>query len=169
MAKGYEIERKFLVKQPLIADLNVNKQAEIIQTYLRSEDNASQLRVRKIVYEDGSSRYTYTEKAFISAVVRKELEYDINESEYMRLLNNANPDLVPIHKKRYRFEYDSQQFELDVYPFSEELAILEIELENVSQEISFPDYIEIIAEVTEDERYSNAALALAGAFPETDR
>ena len=58
-----------------------------------------------------------------------------------------------------------QQFELDIYPFSEKLAILELELENPSQEIHFPDYINVIKEVSDDGRYSNAALSKAGTFP----
>lgn len=165
MNSGYEIERKFLVKLPDITKLNVNKQAAMVQTYLNSIDKNSQRRVRRIDFGD-RVKYTYTEKAFISAIVRKELEYDIDESEYKRLLGQANPEYVPIHKKRYRFEYLSQQFELDVYPFSDELAILELELENEDQDIIFPDYIETVAEVTGDDRYSNASLANAGAFPE---
>ncbi|MDD6278902.1 MAG: CYTH domain-containing protein [Oscillospiraceae bacterium] len=165
MNNVYEIERKFLVELPDISGLSVNKQTDIVQTYLNSADSGSQRRVRKI-NSDGVIKFTYTEKAFISDVVRKEMEYEINESEYSRLVAEARKDFVPIYKTRYRFEFDNQQFELDVYPFSDKLAILELELENENQKINFPENINVIGEVTGDAKYSNAALALAGAFPE---
>ena len=57
-------------------------------------------------------------------------------------------------------------FELDVYPFSDEFAIMELELRNAQQEIFFPEYIEVIAEVSEKIEYSNANLARAGKFPD---
>lgn len=165
MIKGYEIERKFLVEFPDTSNLNVKNTSEIFQVYLNNGENDSQRRIRKISM-DGKIRYTYTEKLFITAVTRKEMEYEIDEAEYQRLLAQAREDDVPIEKIRYCFEYRGQLFELDTYPFSSELAILELELESPDQQIYFPDYINVIKEVTGDDRYSNAALAAAAAFPE---
>ena len=50
-------------------------------------------------------------------------------------------------------------FEIDVYPFWNDRAIMEIELDYEGQEIVFPPEIQIIAEVTADKRYTNSSLA----------
>lgn len=165
MIKGYEIERKFLVEFPDIADLNLKKKVEIYQTYLQNEDEEIQRRVRRITI-DGLVTYTYTEKLFITPVTRREMEYDIDKTEYERLIVQARDDCAPIEKIRYCFEYENQLFELDTYPFSNDMAILELELSEPEQHISFPDNIKIIKEVTGDSCYANAAIATAGAFPE---
>lgn len=165
MINQYEIERKFLVKLPNINELNVREITKIIQTYLTEGENNLQRRVRKIDC-NGEISYTYTEKHFITAITRKELEYNINEVEYLRLIKQARTGSVPVEKTRFVFEYKNQLFELDVYPFSDMLAIMELELNAPDQQIYFPDNIEIVKEVTEDGRYANAALADAGAFPE---
>ncbi len=167
MIKGYEIERKFLVEIPDMEKLDVKKCMKIYQTYLKNDENEYQRRVRKIEQE-GTTTYTYTEKLFITSVTRREMEYNIDEKEYLRLVSQAREDCTPIEKERCCFEYMNQLFELDKYPFSESLAILEIELESPEQNIEFPDYISIIQEVTGIEGYSNASLAAAGAFPECD-
>ncbi|MCM1505963.1 MAG: CYTH domain-containing protein [Ruminococcus flavefaciens] len=165
MIKGYEIERKFLVRMPDTAVLDVKRKLNIIQTYLVNGENNAQRRVRQIS-ENGKVRYIYTEKLFITAVTRKEMEYEIDEPEYNRLIAQAREDYSPINKTRYCFDYASQLFELDVYPFSDSLAVMELELDSEEQEIIFPDNIEVIAEITGNPDYSNASLATAGAFPE---
>ncbi|MDE6781654.1 MAG: hypothetical protein K2J40_09370, partial [Ruminococcus sp.] len=75
-------------------------------------------------------------------------------------------DCSPVEKTRYCFDYCGQLFELDVYPFSDKLAVMELELESEQQEIIFPENIGVIMEITGDSAYSNASLAAAGAFPE---
>ncbi len=55
---------------------------------------------------------------------------------------------------------------MDVYPFSDRYATIELELENESQHIDLPPYINVIKEVTGDQRYFNGALVTAGKFPE---
>lgn len=50
-------------------------------------------------------------------------------------------------------------FEIDVYPFWTDRAIMEIELESEEQEILFPPAVQIITEVTSDKRYTNSSLA----------
>lgn len=165
MIKGYEIERKFLVEFPETEKLNIKRKISIIQTYLNNVLNDTQRRVRKIT-DNNKNIFTYTEKLFITDVTRQEMEYEIDEKEYERLLVQKKNDSVPVEKVRYCFEYNNQIFELDTYPFSDKFAILEIELKSVEQTIDFPDNIKIIKEVTSDERYANAALAVAGAFPE---
>jgi CYTH domain-containing protein len=56
--------------------------------------------------------------------------------------------------------YENQYFEIDIYPFWNDKAILEIELSDENTEIKFPKEINVIKEVTDDESYKNASLAI---------
>lgn len=164
--KNFEIEKKFLVRIPDFSNINLIKTLSIEQIYLEDgEKNAvkTQRRVRKTVC-DSDMVLTYTEKIFISPVIREENEKEIDIEEYENLIIQAK-DTAPVIKTRKVFLYENQIFEMDIYPFSDEYAILEIELNNPEQEIYFPDYIYIVKEVTGDKRYSNLSLASAGKFP----
>lgn len=165
MAKGLEIERKFLVEYPDIQKLDLRKKISIVQTYLHRGKNDSQRRVRRLE-ENGNVSYTYTEKVFLSPMTREENEFSITPEEYGRLIADADRSLTPVEKVRFCFNYKDQLFELDTYPFSEKLAIMELELDSPEQEINFPGSVRVIKDVTADSRYSNASLSAAGAFPE---
>jgi len=164
MKNSYEIERKYFVETPDFSKLCLKSRKEIVQTYLKRDDKGLQRRVRKITESD-KVFYTYTEKEFLSALIRKEKEYEITENEYESLLMQSDENLVPVIKVRYDFIYENQLFELDVYSFNEKYAILEHEIDSPEQESFLPDFINVIKEVTDDSRYSNAALAIAGEFP----
>lgn len=164
MAKGLEIERKFLVEFPDIEKLNVKRRLNITQTYLHRGKNNSQRRVRRLE-ETGNVFYTYTEKIFVSPSIREETEYDITAAEYKKLLSDSDSSLVPVVKTRICFDYKNQFFELDTYPFSNDLAVMELELGSPEQVIDFPDSVRVIKDVTADSKYSNASLSAAGAFP----
>ncbi len=164
MAVNLEIERKFLVEYPDCNKLDIVRQIGILQTYLENGSGGSQRRVRKIT-ENGSDIYFYTEKEFITPMTRSENEYEISAENYAELLKEKKADCIPVSKTRICFNYKDQLFELDLYPFSDELAILELELRSPDQEIFFPDHVKIVKEVTGISEYSNAALANAGAFP----
>ena len=69
-------------------------------------------------------------------------------------------DLKPIRKDRYCLMQNGQYFEIDIYPFAKENAIMEIELTSEDQEIKFPEFVEVVKEVTEDKDYSNHSLAI---------
>ena len=71
----------------------------------------------------------------------------------------ADPSRRPIRKTRYCLTYDSQYFEIDLYPFWDDRAILEIELKEENEQIRFPKEIQILREVTDDESYKNSNLA----------
>jgi CYTH domain-containing protein len=167
MGKNYEIERKFLVEFPDVEKLDVRKRIGIKQTYLSDGESHSQRRVRRLD-ENGRVYYTYTEKVFLTPVTREENECTIELEDYKRLLKEAKKEFKPVEKVRYAFNYHDQLFELDTYPFSDKLAIMELELKSAEQEIDFPDNVRVIKDVSADKRYSNSALASAGRFP-TDK
>ena len=161
---GLEIERKFLVFLPDEKDIPITEKWEITQTYLNRPDPDVQRRVRRIII-NGSTTYYYTEKRRLTGITREENEHEITSAEYEKLLEEAL-DIPPVIKTRYIIIYNGQRFEMDVYPFSDKYATIELELENESQHINLPPYINVIKEVTGDQRYFNGALVTAGKFPE---
>lgn len=160
-----EIERKFLIRQTPELFAACSKKTDIEQIYLIKTVPAVQRRIRSMT-TDGAVRYFYTEKRYISAVTREENEREITREEYEKLRSEADMSLVPIIKTRHILEFSGQCFEIDSYPFSDELASMELELADEEQEIFFPPCAVIIKEVTGDKRYSNAALAKNNGFPE---
>jgi len=159
--KPFEIERKFIIEYPnidMLESLPNCQMVDIIQTYLISPDTESELRIRQRGC-DGNYIYIKTEKRKISDVKRVEVEKRLNKSEYLSLLMNADTALRQIRKTRYCLMFDRQYFEIDVYPFWKKQAIVEIELTEERDKISFPDFLTVIREVTEDEQYKNHSLA----------
>lgn len=155
-----EIERKFLIEYPdmkWLESLPNCQRVEIIQTYLKS-DNGDEVRVRQRGI-DGHYIYFQTTKRKLGDLKRVEIERRLSESEYLRLLMNADTTRRQIRKDRYCLTYKNQYFEIDVYPFWKDKAIAEIELSNENAEIIFPEQIKVIKEVTDDESYKNASLA----------
>jgi len=156
----FEIERKFLIEYPDIKWLESIpncQRIEIIQTYLKS-DNGDEVRVRQRGI-DGHYIYFQTTKRKVSDVKRVEIERRLSESEYIRLLMNADTTRRQIRKDRYCLTYENQYFEIDVYPFWNDKAIAEIELSDENADIKFPKQIKVIKEVTDDDSYKNASLA----------
>ena len=156
----FEIERKFLIEYPdlsLLDSIPWCHKTDIIQTYLKSE-NGEQLRIRQ-KGEDGSYVYFKTIKRKLSPVKRIEIESRITEKEYLSLLINADPNYKPICKNRYCITYMGQYFELDVYPFWTNKAVIELEMTEENKEIVFPDFIKVIKEVTDDPAYGNYSMA----------
>ena len=152
----YEIERKFLIEYPDIKWLESIpncRRIEIIQTYLKS-DKDEEVRVRQRGLE-GHYIYYQTIKRKVSELKRVEIERRLSQSEYLRLLMNADTTRRQIRKDRYCLTYDNQYFEID----RQDRAIAEIELSDENAAITFPKEIKVIREVTDDESYKNAALA----------
>ena len=156
----YEIERKYLIEYPDTAWLESNpncQRIEIIQTYLNSAaDEEVRVRQRGI---DGNYIYFQTIKRKVSDVKRVEIERRLSQTEYLRLLMEADTTKRQIRKTRYCLTYENQYFEIDIYPFWEDKAIVEIELNDEQTQIVFPKQIKVIKEVTEDDSYKNASLA----------
>ena len=155
-----EIERKFLIAYPDLEKLEklpTCQRVEISQTYLTAPEG-QEIRVRQRG-ADGHYIYTHTTKRKIDDVKRVEVERRITKDEYLRLLMEADPNCRPIRKTRYCLTYDNQYFEIDVYPFWTDRAIVEIELNHETDEIRFPADIKVIREVTQDKHFKNAALA----------
>lgn len=166
-----EVERKFLIKKPTLEQLEALgclSKTNIIQTYLKSDDNKTERRVRQRGTKQDGFNFYYTEKVDIGAGERLEQENKITPSEYISYLAEADTSLHQISKIRRCFIYDKKYYEMDIYPFSDEYAILEIELNDINEEINLPP-LTIIKEVTNDEAFKNYSLAHTLAFPNVDK
>lgn len=159
----YEIERKYLIEYPDTERLEALpncRRVEIIQTYLKTEkDSDEEIRIRQRG-TDGHFVYYETRKSFISGLKRVEIERRLSQEEYLKLLMNADTTKHPIRKTRYCLSSGSRYFEIDVYPFWQHQAIMEIELLSEKDEVIFPEQVKVIREVTDDPSYKNSALAM---------
>ena len=154
----FEIERKFLIAMPDEAFLKTCSASAITQTYLVCDGNTTE-RVRERAYPD-HCEYTHTIKYKLNNMRRIEDERQIDEDTYTALLERADPARRPIRKVRYCFEHDGRLWELDVFPFWKNSAYLEIELTGEDEAFTLPPGLRLKREVTDDPRYTNAALSL---------
>lgn len=155
----FEIERRYLIRYPDIEKLNkIASNTRIEQTYLLKEDgwNTNRIRMRGA---DAKYTYTHTRKKRLSELTRLEDEHEISLEEYTRLLKQADPSRNVIRKNRYCLEHKGKLFEIDVFDFWRDRAIMEIELGSEGEEFELPPDIEIVREISADKRYSNSSLA----------
>ena len=158
--KHREIERKYLIRYPDIKTLKAQKgveQWEIVQIYLTAQPGSTR-RIRQVV-ADGSIKYYKTFKRRLSTLSCEEDEGEIDQLEFIRLSQEMEPSCKPLGKTRYRIPYQGHTLEFDIYPFWNDRAILEIELDSEGEGAAIPDYVHIIRDVSGDVRYKNRMLA----------
>jgi len=156
-----ETEKKYLIARPdagVLGKLGAVK-SEILQTYLSDIDGKE----RRIRQRGGSGSYSYfyTEKQNIIGRAGGRIEYErkISQNEYLQLLLDG---VKHLRKDRYCFVYNSQYFELDIFPGWPNRALLELELTDANQNVNIPKVIKVIREVTNEAEFKNATLAAAG-------
>ena len=71
----------------------------------------------------------------------------------------GDTSLHTVHKTKYRFVYHGCRFEIDVYPFSQDRAIMRAALPEDAPALAAPPEITILREVTGDPAYKNRQLA----------
>lgn len=155
-----EIERKFLIEYPDIDELKKIKtcrRVPINQAYLTTPDEGY-FRIRKRG-ENDKAVYIKTVKIKISDIKRIEIENYISEKEYNDYLSKKEYITGIISKDRYCVVYGSTYYELDVYPFWNDRATIEIELLSENQPYTLPPFVKLIKEVTFESEYRNLALA----------
>jgi CYTH domain-containing protein len=152
-----EIERKFLIAFPdegKLAAMDGCRVYEIEQIYLPTPKGISE-RVRRV--DDGKkTTYIHTVKKKLSALTRSEFEEEISAEVYERMSCSCDER---ISKRRYRIPYGGRLLEIDIFPFWRTRAFCEVELESEDEDVVLPDFIKVIEDVSEDNRYSNHSLA----------
>ena len=154
-------KRKYLIAMPdmkTLAERYAAVPADMVQTYLCMTNPCIERRVRRQKY-GGEYLYFYTEKHIRPDGTKWDTEKPITEKEYNRYLLEADPELQSVDKTKYRFVYDSCRFEIDVYPFSTDKAVMFRYSEN--DEAAIPPEIRVIREVTGDPSCKNKQLAKA--------
>ncbi len=161
-----ETERKYLIKFPDLAYLRTLdgcRVLDMVQTYLDRlpEEPQTERRVRTIT-ENGVTAYVYTKKSPRAYLSRFEEEREVTREEYDLLRKDVYSELV---KTRYAFPFAGHVMEIDVYPpeiggeVFDGYAILEVEMDDPDEAVDFPEFLEIVREVTDDRRYHNKTLA----------
>ena len=159
--KHCEIERKYLIRYPDIKTLQAQKgveQWEIVQIYLTVSGPGETRRIRQVV-SGGEIKYYKTFKKHLTDLTNEEDEGEIDQLEYIHLCQEQQPGCKPLGKTRYRIPYKGHILEFDIYPFWNDRAILEIELEREDEGAAIPDYVQIIRDVSADPAYKNRSLA----------
>lgn len=146
-----EIERKFLVTGSSWAD-NAGRPVSIRQAYVALTDRAS-VRVRV----KGDENAFLTIKSAAPTISRIEVEVPIPVAEAEELL--ALRTGAVIEKQRYPVPYAGLVWEVDVFGGENAgLIIAEVEIPADDYDLALPDWAG--AEVTGDQRYYNARLAM---------
>ncbi len=157
-----ERERKFVLENLNLAELQALSPVEfhIEQYYLKSEDGTER-RTRKKTYKL-DAHYYYTEKTNTEeSGARVEIERRISESEFNRLLLQADPHREAIIKRRFCFVYNAIHWELDIFENTRSgLVLLEYELPKDKMEagLQFPNFLKVSHEDLDGE-YSNSQLS----------
>lgn len=149
-------ERKYLVN---VTEKTYNKLKEkettnikIKQTYLEN-DKDCEMRLRKRTL-DGDSTYYVTIKRNDLGKETIITEDRINKKTYDRLLSQRNV-INEVNKDRICFTYQENLYKLD--KFSDGTYVLE-----ASFDTPIPPFIDVIEEVTLDERYKNINMKIIG-------
>lgn len=155
----FEIERKFLIAYPdlsLLESWPGMTRWEMVQTYLLAPPG-DEVRVRQRTGK-GLTQWYHTVKRG-EGVKRQEEEREITPEEYQTLLTQADPTKRVLKKTRYCLPYRGKILEVDLYPFWQDQAVLEVELDHEDDLISIPPQLTVLREVTGDAAYKNAVLA----------
>ena len=149
---GVEIERKFLVKKELWLALKKPEGKHYRQGYLMNrEDRVVRVRI-------AGDQGFLTIKGAMAGISKLEYEYEIPKKDAEEMLDQFKPEGT--EKIRYRIPADSGLvWEVDEFLAENQgLIVAELELSSEDQSFSSPEWLD--EEVTYDERYSNANLAL---------
>ena len=146
-----EVWHKYLIALPTLQTLEQTYHAasiDMMQTYLTRANPSIVRRVRQ-QKNGGDYLYFYTEKRTTGSG-QWETEKPISEKEYIRYLMEGDTSLHTVHKTKYRFVYNGCRFEIDVYPFSQDRAIMRAALPENAPVLTAPPEITVLREVTGD-------------------
>lgn len=143
-----EIERKFLVDQDKLGELNCG--IAIKQGYVPTSDKTA-VRVRVM----GDQAFL-TLKGENRGAIRTEFEYEIplDDAEQMLTELCTGPK---VDKTRYLITHDKHLWELDIFSGENQgLVVAEVELNHEDETVTLPEWV--ASEVTGDPKYYNSNL-----------
>lgn len=151
-------KRKYLIAMPDVASLVPKYNAvalDMMQTYLYSANPDVERRIRQ-QRNGGDYLYFYTEKHTRPDGAKWVTEKPVSEKEYIQYLMEGDNHLHSVRKTKYRFIYEGCRYEIDVYPFSDDRAVL---FQYGKVDADRPPELKVIREVTGDPAYKNRQLA----------
>ena len=147
----FEIRRRLLIDKPDPSVLEAFPgchRFEIEQVYLLAPPD-EEIRVRMRRGANGVVYYLTRKKG--PAGYRSLIsEGRLSEREYQQFLGNADPSRQMICKTRYCLTWKQQYFEIDLYPFWDNRAVLEVSLREADEKIAVPDFLHVQRDVSED-------------------
>lgn len=152
-----EIERKFLVnKLPSFINLNNYKRIDIVQTYLNSNNDSIDVRIRN------SNNETYSlDIKNKNNLIRNEISLSIDKEQYDTIFD------INKHKTIYKTRYilnenNNAILSLDIY-LNKLDGLMIIEFESSEEEVlKFKPKYWYEEEVTNNSKYKNSYLAING-------
>lgn len=155
-----ETKRKYLIRYPDIRELEQRpncQQVDILQAYLKSEIPGEMIRIRQRG-RDGHYLYYKTRKRTVDGK-RIEMEERLTKNEYLELMMQADPNYRPIRKQRFCLSENGLYYNIDIYPQWQDQALMEIELYGGEENVTLPEGICVIREVTGEAEYTNPAIS----------
>ena len=152
-------KHKYLISMPDMKKLTETYNAatlDMMQTYLREVKPGVERRIRQ--QRNGEDYlYFYTEKHLMEDGTKWDTEKPIAAKDYLQYLMEGDPEFHAVHKMKYRFTYDAQRLEIDVYPFCQDKAIMFCYSDR--DDVVLPPEITVLEEVTGRPEYKNKQLA----------
>ena len=131
--------------------------SHIIQHYLIST-NGNERRIReRIKGED--VLYTYSEASYLSTNERIKVDRVLTRRQYSDYQREIDKNLNVTDKMRYSFINGGIFYKIDVFDFDKSKGLLSIDDSHGGREVIIPEYINIIKDVSGDEKYKNYFLA----------
>ncbi len=169
-----EIKKKYVIEmydEDYLIGLDNLVVKNITQTYLKS-DIGEEKCVRRIISTNNQDNipietFAYTTKRTITNLSIDEFEKNISINEYERLIEEEDTNLGVIHKKRVSFPYENNIIEIDIYPFWNDICIMEINPQDKKISPKIPDFIKVIEDVTSNKKYSNYSIATQLVYSKT--
>lgn len=155
-------QRKYLIEKPSLEQLAQHTSfsvTNVMRTYLNQSEFGAERRILQ-VGQNGDFVYYYSERRILANGEIAEQEEHIDEKNYLALLMDADTRFHPLGCKQISFIYCNQNFRIDLYPFSDDHAVMQLDLTSVSEGIVLPDFLSVIREVTDDPSYRSYAISL---------
>ncbi len=152
-------KKRFLIRKPdmeWLENKSFSHRVEIVETFITSPKDEE-----CIIHQRGDGEHFVCYETIRKVVNGKllELEKRLTEDQYLDLLEEADPDTMPIHKTRYYLYYKQQYFELDLYPDMEDEALIETEVSDQEDPVELPPELTVIRDVSGTPEYRRKNLA----------
>jgi len=161
------ITRKFLLeRRPTAADFKEHvkkfEEFEVDQTYLATNGANERCRIRR--RQQGANvsfqhQLWITDAAEGGSAETRLMERTLTAREYNIMLKQADPARCTVSKTLICFTWANCYWELNSFKGDNHVAILEVEAESIDTPPVFPDFVQVVREVTSELSYDSYLVA----------